>query len=219
MRRQQPLQISHFLFLFHFPLFFSLTNTNNTHTERNLNPKAACLKKRDEEKTFQAAATVGPAPIHPDHNPLSSLSSLSPTTILPHHTLPLTPTSQTPPTPSFPSSPPPSLSLPSTASQDIVPPATIPSSSALPQYIQPQHHLQQSCQQPQRLPFQSYPSPPPLAPGDKIPRLNEHDPPMKHRSNSGTVSPTIQKTVKGRCSSGSSIASNKPEVKPKKMAS
>ena len=185
-------------------------------TERNLNPKAACLKQRDEEKTFQAnsIALCGPSPLHiPDHNP--SLTSLSPTSLHPHSSLPLTPTSKTPSTPSFPS-PPASLSLaPSTSAGEIMTPGVRNSSGGTfpPKFQQQVPHHIQGCHQ--QLPFQSYPSPPPLAHGDKIPRSNEHDPPMKHRSHSGTVSPTIQKTVKGRCSSGSSIASTKAEIKPK----
>jgi 23S rRNA maturation mini-RNase III len=189
-------------------------NLEHQVKERNLNPKAACLKKRDEEKTYQATASIGPSPLHaPEHNPLTSLS---PTTLHPHHSLPLTPTSQTPPTPLFPSSPPPMAPPSSSTSQDLLTSAPT-SSTGLPQYIQQQPHHIPPCHQ--RLPFQSYPSPPPLAPGDKIPRSNEHDPPMKHRSSSGTVSPTLQKTVKGRCSSGSSIASSKPDVKSKQMNS
>jgi hypothetical protein len=180
--------------------------------DRNLNPKAACLKRRDEEKTFQAnsVAVCGPSPLHPlEHTP-----SLSPTSLHPHPSLPLTPTSKTPSTPSFPSPPPPLTFPPATATSiDIMTQGIINSSgggSGGP--LQFPHHIQ-SCHQ--QLPFQSFPSPPPLAPGDKIPRSNEHDPLMKHRSNSGTVSPTIQKTVRGRCSSGSSIASSKAEAKSK----
>ena len=193
----------------------------HTHTEQHLNPKAACLKKRDEEKSYHASLVGGPSPLHP-HELTPSLAS---PTLLSHshsHTLPITPTSHTPPscTPSsYPSTPPPnhSSSTPTTtstnitsSSQEILSHVALNSSAGGPQrlsqYMQPQQHIQQ------RLPFQSYPSPPPpLAPGDRIPRSNEHDPPMKHRTNSGTVSPTIQKAVKGRCSSGSSIASAKSE--------
>lgn len=181
-------------------------------TDRNLNPKAACLKKRDEEKTFQANSVAicgGPSPLTlSDSTP--SLSTLSPTSLHPHSSsLSLTPTSKTPSTPSFPSPPPlsfpPLPTTPTTSSAGVLTPGVI-NSGGFP--LPPQHQVQ-SCQQ--QLPFQSFPSPPPLAPGDKIPRSNEHDPPMKHRVHSGTVSPTVQKVVKGRCHSGSSIASSRSE--------
>jgi transcription factor 4/12 len=187
-------------------------NLESQVKDRNLNPKAACLKKRDEEKTFQA--NCGPSPLHPPEH----IPSLSPTSLHPHPSLPLTPTSKTPSTPSFPSPPLPPATAISSTPIDIMTPGVINSSGCgsggpfqFPQQVIP-HHIQ-SCHQ--QLPFQTYPSPPPLAPGDKIPRSNEHDPLMKRRSNSGTgtVSPTIQKTVKGRCSSGSSIASSKAEAK------
>ena len=164
-------------------------------------------------------AICGPSHLHAhEHTP--SLSSLSPTSLHPHSSLPLTPTSKTPSTPSYPSPPTPLTLTPATTSSpaDIMTQGVINSSGGstggpprFPQHMAPLHI--QSCQQ--QLPFQSFPSPPPLAPGDKIPRSNEHDPPMKHRSNSGTVSPTIQKTVKGRCHSGSSIASTKAEARSK----
>ena len=184
---------------------------SSSSLERNLNPKAACLKKRDEEKSFQAAApgaNLGSSGLKQETNPLTSLS---PTTLHPHHTLPLTPTSQTPPTPTFthslPSPPPPPP--PVTSSQPTI--TTSPNLNCPLSYMLPGQQQQQQTQQQTRKAFQPYPSPPPLATGDKIPRSSEHDPPMKHRSNSGTVSPTLQKAVKGRCSTGTSIAATKSQ--------
>ena len=175
----------------YLPILISTTHTHmharthththmHTHThiyiERNLNPKAACLKKREEEKAQlrinPSTADAGPSGIASDTLSISTQPHGSP--ILP----PQPPQQAQPPQPrsvsptksftSYTSVPSPGLS-PGPAAQNF------PTS-----YSRPVSYT---------------PSPPPLTLSDKIPRKS--DPPMKRRGSTGNSSPTLRKT-KGR---------------------
>ena len=126
-------------------------------TDRNLNPKAACLKRREEEKALRLTT--------------SAMSDALTTSLM---------ESNLPSSLSFQAQ---SIFYPGTNS----PPLTGGRSST------PTHTVL-STSHPR--PFSYTPSPPStLTPTDKIPRRS--DPPMKKRSNSGNLSPTLRKN-KGR---------------------
>ena len=132
-----------------------IVNTLFCFTDRNLNPKAACLKRREEEKALRLT---------------TSAMSDALTTSLMDSNLPSSLQAQ-------------SIFYPGTNS----PPLTGGRSST------PTHTVL-STSHPR--PFSYTPSPPStLTPTDKIPRRS--DPPMKKRSNSGNLSPTLRKN-KGR---------------------
>lgn len=56
-----------------------------SHSERNLNPKAACLKKREEEKALGLISEPGPSGLCPEGNPSSGglISQATPTPATP----------------------------------------------------------------------------------------------------------------------------------------
>ena len=147
--------------------------------DRHLNPKAACLKKREEEK---AAMRIGscstPAPITPtgevggfDFEGLVGPGGSGDTLNMP---LPSSSSAQT--NGSLPSSSNPSRSLSPTGYYSTAGESPFQSSPSF-QYSIPYN-----------------PSPPPLTPTEKIPRVKS-EPHMKRKAN-GSVSPTLRK-VKG----------------------
>lgn len=153
--------------------------------DRHLNPKAACLKKREEEK---AALRIGscstPAPLTPTGEvgfDFEGLTGSGGGGGGPGESL--------------------SLSLPSTSAQTN---GSLPPSSNTSRSISPTTAYYSTTAE---SPFQSSspansfqypipynPSPPPLTPTDKIPRVKS-EPHMKRKTN-GSVSPTLRK-VKG----------------------
>ena len=150
--------------------------------DRHLNPKAACLKKREEEK---AALRIG--------------SCSTPAG-------PLTPTGdQGPPSGCFTfeglsaggeSLP---LSLPATSSQQLPPCSSQnPSGSISPSYHTSAGESAFHSTSPVgsfQYPIPCNPSPPPLTPTEKIPRIKS-EPHMKKKTN-GSLSPTLRKARGG----------------------
>ena len=122
--------------------------------DRNLNPKAACLKRREEDKVFMlgGSGTRSESSLSQQFDFDSCVSpprSISPAT--------------------FKSSPYQSLPSPS------------PQTSAGQPFPSSTHQPISYTQSP----------PPPLTPGEKIPRRS--DPPMKRKSSTGSLSPTLRK--------------------------
>lgn len=145
--------------------------------DRHLNPKAACLKKREEEK---AALRIGSCstpnnPLTPTGDATFDFEGLSGGDAL---TLPVPPTTT-------------NGSMPSTSSSNnsrsISPTAYYSTSAGSPfQSTSPSFTYS--------IPYN--PSPPPLTPTDKIPRVKSEGGNMKRKAN-GNVSPTLRKAKGG----------------------
>ena len=146
--------------------------------DRHLNPKAACLKKREEEK---AAMRLGSCS--------TPAAPLTPTGEMGFDFEGLTGASESL-----------NMSLPSTSSQGSLPPSSSnPSRSLSPTgYYSTAGGSPFQSNSPANSSFQYSipynPSPPPLTPTEKIPRVKS-EPHMKRKAN-GSVSPTLRK-VKG----------------------
>lgn len=148
--------------------------------DRHLNPKAACLKKREEEK---AAMRIGscstPTPLTPTGD--AGLSSFDFEGLSGEpHSLPLPANSSQQTNGSLPPSSNPSRSISPTAYYSTTAGSPFQSNS-------PANSFQYS------IPYN--PSPPPLTPTEKIPRVKSESH-MKRKTN-GNVSPTLRKARGG----------------------
>lgn len=146
--------------------------------DRHLNPKAACLKKREEEKAAlrigSCSTPAGPLTPTADQGPSSGCFTFEGLTA--GDTIPL-------------SLPPATSNQPPNASTHN------PSGSISPSYYSNAGESAFHSTSPVgsfQYPIPCNPSPPPLTPTDKIPRIKS-EPHMKKKQSNGSLSPTLRR--------------------------